>query len=63
MDDFGGFHAGEFGVESLVLEGEAQVVDAEEMQKSGVEVMDMDRHRVDKVLVTIKAVDSSEASA
>ena len=42
MDDFGGFHAGEFGVESLVLEGEALVVDAELVEHGGVEVADVD---------------------
>jgi hypothetical protein len=42
LDDFGGFDAREFEVEPLEAVGEAFVIDAEEVQGSGVEVADVD---------------------
>jgi hypothetical protein len=42
-DDFGGLDAGETDVKSLILDAQAAVVDAHEVQDRGVHVVDGDR--------------------
>ena len=42
LDDFGGFYAAEFEVESLEFVGEGGVVDAELVQQCGVKIVDCD---------------------